>query len=494
MIRIPKGFGKLLGDPNYAWHFPTERFGAAGTSESWTRGKTLGGSSAINGLVYNRGHEKDWNDLLKHGNDAWGWDRILASYKEIEGHELGASEMRGANGPVKVAPVKNPDPLCHSMIDAGASIGLSAVDDLNASDKERIGLTIANIHGGQRISSAHAFLHPVSSRTNLVVETGVLVTKVIFEGDRAVGVEGRKGSQSVDYRTGATGEVILSLGGLGTPKLLQLSGVGPSEILRAAGIETRIDHARIGEGMREHRCFPITARLKENLGNNKRLATPLAQAITGARYLLTKRGPLAGPSYDVIGFLKTSPDRERVDAQILLAPLSVGSHEPGANPTIEREPGIQGIAYVLRPTSEGTIHVTSADPAVSARIVPNYLATGYDRETGLAAFRRLRALFESEPLATLIDHEIDPGANRQSDTEILENASESGYCGYHAVGTCAMGSAEGNPVDASLRVRGTTGLRVMDCSVLPTMVAGNLNGPMMAMANVAAAQILADRR
>jgi choline dehydrogenase-like flavoprotein len=491
LIRVPKGFGNLLGNPAWVWHYPTEPFGETGKVEAWVRGRTLGGSSAVNGLVYNRGQAPDWDGLAKVGNDAWGWSRMLASYREIEDHELGPSPLRGSSGPLHVAPVSGPDPLCDRFLEAGRAIGLRKVEDPNATDDERIGPVIANIDRGRRVSAAHAFLRPNERRGNLEVETRVLVTRVLFEGDRAVGVVARKGSRELEYRT--RGEIVLSLGSLATPKLLQLSGVGPPEVLRAAGIDLRVEHARIGEGMREHRCFQLSATLRENLGSNRKLATPIAQTLTALRYLATRGGPMAGPSYDVIGFLKTRPDAERVDAQILLAPISVGPRTPGANPSVEREPGIHAITFVLRPTSEGSVHITSDDPEAPLRVVPNYLATSHDRDVGIAAFRRMRQMFASDALASVIDHETGPGPDVQDDEQVLHAGMETGVCGYHAIGTCAMGSDADSPVDPRLRVRGSEGLRIMDCSVLPAMVAGNLNGPMMAMANVAAGLILEDR-
>lgn len=491
LIRVPKGFGRLLGDPTWVWHYPTEPFGETSKVEAWVRGRTLGGSSAVNGLVYNRGQAPDWDGLAKVGHDAWGWTRMLASYREIEDHELGPSALRGSGGPLHVAPVSSPDPLCGLFLEAGREIGLSKVEDPNATDDERIGPVIANIHRGRRVSSAHAFLRPSLGRDNLKVETRALATRLLFEGDRAVGVVARKGGRELEYR--ASGEIVLSLGSLATPKLLQLSGIGPAEVLRAAGIDLRLDHDRIGEGLREHRCFQLSARLRENLGSNRELSTPLAQGLTALRYLATRSGPMAGPSYDVVGFLKTRSDNARVDAQILLAPISVGPRTPGANPSVEREPGIHAITFVLRPTSEGSVHITSDDPEAPLRVVPNYLATSHDQEVGIAAFRRMRDMFASDALAPVIDHETGPGSDLQDDEQLLRAGIETGVCGYHAIATCAMGPDASSPVDPHLRVRGIESLRIMDCSVLPVMVAGNLNGPMMAMANVAAELILEDR-
>jgi choline dehydrogenase len=487
MIRIPKGFGKLLGDPDYAWHFPTAPFGPGGTVEAWTRGKTLGGSSAINGLVYNRGQRADWDQLERLGDKGWGWDAILASYKRIEDNQLGPTATRGVGGPLTISKVRDPDPLCDALIASGDAVGMRPVDDLNEIDDERIGLTMATIGKGRRVSAAHAFLHPVRDRGNLTVEVQALATEILFEGERAVGVRVRQRDRVVDHR--ADREVILSLGSIQTPKLLQLSGVGPAAVLRAAGIDVRVDQPNVGGRLREHRCFPLQARLRENLGYNRKLARPLGQALNGLRYLATRKGPLAAPSYDVIGFMKSTPGAARVDAQVLLAPFSVAAHAPGENPGLEREPGIQCIGYVLRPTSEGSAHITAADPDAPLDIVPNYYGTADDREVGLALFGRMREMFASDALARHIDHETVPGASVQDDHAIIDTALAHGYCGYHAIGTCAMGPDEHDVVDPQLRVRGVDGLRVMDCSVLPTMVSGNLNGPMMAMAGVAADMI-----
>jgi choline dehydrogenase-like flavoprotein len=374
------------------------------------------------------------------------------------------------------------------MIEAGAAVGMRPVDDMNASDDERIGPAMSTIHRGRRVSAAHAFLHPVRRRPNLQIETGAHATRLLVEGDRAAGVCAQQRGRNVEFR--ARREVVLCLGSIGTPKLLQLSGIGPSAVLRAAGIDVRVDQSFVGGRMREHRCFPLQARLSQNLGSNRKLATPFAQLRTSLEYLLTRRGPLATPSYDVVGFLKSAPGRDRVDAQILFAPTSVASRVPGENPQIEREPGIHCIGYVLRPTSEGSVHITSADPSAALRIVANYLATPEDQEVGLGVFRRMREMFASDALAPFIERETVPGPSVEDDAALIEMALEHGFCGYHAVGTCAMGPDERDVVDARLRVRGVDQLRVMDCSVLPTMIAGNLNGPMMAMANIAADIIL----
>jgi choline dehydrogenase len=488
LIRIPKGFGKLLGDPKYAWHYPTTPFGRGHTVEAWTRGKVLGGSSALNGLVYNRGARPDWDELERLGNKGWNWDAIVSAYRDFEDNQLGPSATRGTGGPLTISKAAQVDPVNEALIAAGAAVGMAQADDLNESDGPRIGLAMSNIAKGRRVSAAHAFLHPVAKRANLTIQTNALATQVVFEGSRAVGVQARQGNATRTYR--ASKDIVLSLGSLQTPKLLQLSGIGPADVLRSAGVAVRVDQPSVGGRLREHRCFPLQARLREDIGYNRKLATPFAQAITGARYLMTHKGPMAVPSYDVVGFLRTDDQQPRVNAQVLMAPFTVGSHAPGGNPTVEREPGVQAIGYVLRPDSEGSAHITAADPEAPLEIVPNYFVTDHDRSVGLAVFGKMREVFASPALADLIDHETIPGASVTSDDDIIETAFVDGYCGYHAIGTCAMGQEESHVVDERLRVRGVDGLRIMDCSILPVMVSGNLNGPMMAMASVAASMIL----
>jgi choline dehydrogenase-like flavoprotein len=261
-------------------------------------------------------------------------------------------------------------------------------------------------------------------------------------------------------------------------------------VLGSAGVDVRVDQPNVGARMREHRCFTLQFRLNENVGYNRELSSSVAQTISGAKYLATKRGALAAPSYDVIGFLQTRSDLTRPDAQILMAPWTAAPVVPGKALGLEREPGLQCIGYIMRPDSEGSVQITSSDPDAPLDITPNYFTSAHDRAVGVAIFRKMREMFASEPIAKRIDHETLPGAVIEDDDAIIDSGLEHGYCGYHTVGTCAMGPADSDVVDSQLRVRGVDNLRVVDCSVLPVMVAGNLNGPIMAMAWRAADMIL----
>jgi choline dehydrogenase len=288
-------------------------------------------------------------------------------------------------------------------------------------------------------------------------------------------------------------EVILALGSLNSPQLLQRSGIGPRDVLRAAGVDVVHDIANVGRRLREHRCAAVKMRLKENLGYNRSLASKFGQAKLGVRYLATRKGPLAAPAFDIVAFAKTNPELDRVDAQFMMGPWTIPTYQTGEPIAIEQEPGISCLAEVLRPNSEGSITITNADPSAPPIIETGYLTTDHDRKVAANAVRRMRELFVQSPIADRISHETFPGREVQTDDEIIYSALDGGYSGYHAIGTCAMGPGQDDVVDGTLRVRGIDNLRVVDCSVMPTMVAGNLNGPMMAMAWRAADFILDGR-
>jgi choline dehydrogenase len=451
------------------------------------RGKLLGGSSSINGMVYNRGHQPDYDHLADLGDPEWRWDNILAAYTAIEDNALGATATRGQGGPLHVSTVRDADPLCDEMIAAGGALGWKPVADFNETDEERIGYTMCTIKDGRRFSAARAFLHPAADRPNLTIATDTEAVRLLRDGDRITGVHVRQNGALVEYR--ARREVILALGSIATPKLLQLSGIGPGDVLGAAGVDVVVDNPNVGAHMREHRCFNVQFRLNKDVGYNRLLATKPRQALTGARYLLKRKGPMAAPAFDVAAFVKTRDDLDRPDAQLLMNPLSVAYDNNGMLGT-ERAPGAAIIGFVLRPESEGRIAITSADPDVPLDIEANYYTHPYDRAVGAGIFRTIRTLFSTSPLAEFIDHETAPGPEVGTDEEAIDSALTSGYCGYHAIGTAAMGPGESSVVDPVLRVRGVSGLRIVDCSVLPTMVAGNLNGPIMAMAWHAANLIL----
>lgn len=488
LIAVPRGFSELLGDSTTAWHYPTRSFGPAGQVEHWVRGKTLGGSSAVNGMVYNRGHRADYDALAARGNPGWGWDDMLPVFKAIEDHQLGASEVRGAGGPLHVSTVDGDDPLLEDVITAGTELGWQRARDLNDSDEERIGYAMATIRDGRRVSAANAFLHPVADRPNLTVVLRTTIDRVVLDGGRAVGVQGRQDAEPVTYR--ARREVIVSAGALATPKILQLSGIGDRETLASAGIDGVVESPNVGARMHEHRGFTLQFRLTENLGYNRLLSTPDGQQQAMAEYQTSGGGPMAAPSFDIVGFFKTRPELDRPDAQLLIAPFSMLPPEPGQAIKIEPEPGMLCVAYPLRTDSEGSVHISSADPDAPLDIDPGYFSTDQDRTTSVEVFRAVRRLFATAPIADRVTHETTPGHAVRTDHEIITAGLTTGTCAYHASGTAAMGPHDDDVVDAHLRVRGVGGLRVVDGSVLPIMISGNPNGPITALAWHAADYIL----
>jgi choline dehydrogenase len=301
-----------------------------------------------------------------------------------------------------------------------------------------------------------------------------------------VGVRGR-GVEAVARR-----EVILAAGTNATPTILQRSGIGRAETLRSAAVDVLVESPNVGGRMREHRTFLLQFRLAEDLGYNRLLGTEAGRSVAEREYRETRRGVLAAPAFDIAGFFKTRPELDRPDAQTQIAPFSVLPPEPGKSLQVEREPGMLCIGYLLRPDSEGSVRLASADPDAPPDIDPNYFATEHDRRTTVDAFRVLRRLFATAPLRGRIEHETVPGSEVESDQEIIDAGLVTGACGYHAVGTCAMGPKPDDVVDPRLRVRGVRSLRVVDASVLPTMISGNLNGPVSALAWRAADLILED--
>ena len=491
-FKIPKlGAGLLLS--KHAWNYTTERFGPENHYEIWPRGKVLGGSTALNGMVYNRGTKSDYDELEGLGNKGWGWDDILPAFEAIEDNRCGPGPGRGVGGPLHIS-IPELDEIGRDVIEAGVRQGFVGLDDINDSEAERIAPAMGNIYKGFRVSAADAFLFPVLKRPNLTVTTHALAQRLIFENGRAVGVV-TSSNGTVSEARGR--EVILAAGALESPKLLQVSGIGPREVLEDAGVSVYLERENVGRRMHEHFSVINAYRLKEDLGYNKQLRTTFAKGITLLKYLATRKGMLATPTGEVIAVFKSSDEAERVDAQMLVSMMSVagGTVRPDKldesnNLGIDPLPGVSLMCEILRPTSEGSIRISGAGPDDPLLITPNYLATEYDRRTSVNLLRRVRELFAQSPLADRLVHELVPGSEYQSDDEMVEVILNYGTTGSHAINTCGMGPGDEDIVDDRLRVRGIDGLRIMDCSVIPMMVSGNLNGPTMAMAWRAADLIL----
>ncbi|PBC35659.1 GMC oxidoreductase [Rhodococcus sp. ACS1] len=494
MIYIPKGF--YYAPSKLYKQYETTPFGPNGQTEKWARGRVLGGSSSINGVHYNRGWAEDFDGIEALGNPGWGWDTILPIYRALEDHSLGESDTRGSGGPLGVQVPRKGHEAGEILKEAGANLGWAKVQDVNASDQERIGYAPASTRNGTRVSASRGFLRPARKRKNLTVLVHTELTELVFEGMRVVGVKARSKKGGIqEYR--AKREVILSMGSFESPLTLERAGIGRGDALRAAGVKVRLESPNVGEGLREHRAVGLQARLTRNVGFNKQVSSLPRRGFTGARYLVERTGIVSRPAYELAAYFKTRPEAPRPDAQMFLSPMSVMQQGEGevqhSRLQPEQQPGVMFLTYALRPTSVGSVHLTGPTPSSAPRIDPNYLSTQYDRDTTVRAFLKVRELLESSSLSDIIEAETVPGPDVNSIDDIEHYIVTEGSTGYHSLGTCAMGPNDDDVVDARLKVRGIEGLRVVDASVFPTMPSGNCNVPTMAFAWHAAALILAER-
>lgn len=487
-ISMPKGLAKVMQDPKHLWvHASKPEDSTAGQSEMWVRGRVLGGSSSVNGMMYVRGQPADFDAIAAVSSDDWSWEHIAQAYRALENHELGAAPTRGDKGPLRVSMPTMRDKLSEAQIAAGETLGWTRKVDVNAPDDDvGIGYAPRTIYKGKRQSAAQAFLRPAEKRANLTIFTERTVNRVLFEAKRAVGVEVLKDGQAETIQ--ARREVIVCGGAMASPAILERSGIGDAARLQALGIPVVHHNPEVGEGLIEHRGIIMQWKLKGQSQNQEFSGWRLLAAT--ARYYLTGDGPMSSAAYEIGGWFKTAPGLNRPDAQMLVAPYSFDFAKQRA--VLEAFPGMNAVVYPLRPTSRGSIHIDSTDPDAAAGFSPNYRSTEADRKAMVGAVRVMRDYARQPSLAGLIAEETMPGAAFQSDAEILKAYDQFGTCGYHAVGSCRMGKDAASVVDPQLKVRGVQNLRIIDTSIMPAIPAGNTNGPTMAMAWRAADIVLRD--
>lgn len=484
LIPMPLGVGKLFRIPSGRDYYSLYKVSPGGNRPPnyWMKGKTIGGSSSVNGSVYMRGLPSDYDRWEALGCAGWGWRTMGRAFRDIENHQLGAAEWRGAGGPLNVS-VSRPGALGRAVIAAAGEAGVATAEDINDPSISPLGVfgpQPCTIWRGRRMSAAKAFLDPSRRRPNLDVVTETDVVGIAFDGLRASGVHirGKAGVHTVN----AGREIILSAGAIHSPKLLQLAGIGPAALLKAHGIDVRVDAPDVGRNLQDHRSMGTIFRLKHGGRNNELRGFRLA--LSALAYAFGRRGALTSCVWECGGLVRTMADLAEPDCQV---GVSVFTHDEKGVPAT---PSMAIRGYVCRPESRGEIRIASSDPAAPPDIDANFLSHPYDREHLVSLFRFFRKLADQPALAAFAPTELMPGAHVATDDDIIEENFAQGTCSFHISGTCRMGDDARAVLTPDLRVRGVSGLRVVDTSAMPRLVSGNTNGPVMAFAWHAATRIL----
>jgi choline dehydrogenase len=495
-IQTPIGYAKTFNDASVNWMYQSEPVpGLGGRTVPVPRGKVLGGSSSINALVHIRGQAADYDDWRDMGATGWGWRDVLPYFRRLEDHQHGASDLHGKGGPVAVTdPSRSAHRTTRSYYDAAAELGIPYNADLNGETQEGVGPYHLTVRAGLRCSAARAYLWPSQSRKNLFVETDALVTRIVFEGQRAVGVDVRKHGETRFLR--AQREVMLAAGAINSPQLLQLSGVGPAVLLQEQGIPVVVANEAVGAHLQDHAAYDHYYRSKVRT-LNATLYPWWGQAFWGAIYLMFRRGPLALSINQGGGFVRSAPNRPRPNMQLYFCPMSFQKAPAGSSAFIlpDKQSGFSLTVSPTRPLSRGWVRIRSADPAIPPAIQPNLLGDERDVAEMLEGARLLRQLRSTEALSAIIDHETIPGVEVQDDADFIADIRAKSSSIFHPCGSCRMGiDPRISAVDPKLRVHGAIGLRVVDASVFPSITSGNLNAPSIMVGEKGADLILADTR
>ena len=497
-IHVPVGYLYCIGNPRTDWLYRTgEEAGLGGRSLAYPRGRVLGGSSSINGMIYMRGQREDYDEWARATGDAsWSWDAVLPVFKRSEDHHGGADAWHGAGGPWRVERQRLKWQVLEAFREAAQQAGIPATDDFNRGDNSGVGYFEVNQKRGVRWNASKAFLRPALERPNLTVVTGAQVRRLTFDGKRCTGVAYRGGaSGSREFVAQARGEVVLAAGAVNSPQLLELSGIGNGARLQQLGIDVLHDLRGVGENLQDHLQLRLAYRVRGVRTLNTMTAHWWGKLMIGVQYALWRSGPMSMSPSQLGAFAKSSDDDAsitRPDIEYHVQPLSLDRFgEP-----LHRFDAFTASACHLRPTSRGSIHIASPDPFAPPTIAPNYLSTDYDRHVAANALRLTRRIVQAPALARYAPEEILPGPKFQTEEELVAAAGAIGTTIFHPVGTCRMGCADdpGAVVDARLRVFGVTGLRVVDASVMPTITSGNTNSPTLMIAERASDMIRADRR
>jgi choline dehydrogenase len=486
-IHIPLGYGKLANNPKVNWLYKSEPEPELNNRQiTQPRGKVLGGSSSINGLLYVRGQHEDFDHWRQLGNTGWGFADVLPYFRRAEDQQRGADAMHGVGGPLAVSDVSEPHPLCEAFIDAAGQAGYPRNDDFNGETQEGVGYFQLTTKNGRRWSTAVGYLRPARRRPNLKIATDALATRLLFSGRRAIGVEYRQGDSL--HTAHANAEVIVAGGAFNSPQLLQLSGIGPAELLREHGIPVIADMPGVGADLQDHLQARIQYRCTEPITMNDVINNWRHRYGEGLRYVLSRKGLLTIGAGYAGAFLRTRPELATPDVQIHFLIFSADT----AGASLHDFSGFMVSVCQLRPESRGFVHIKSRDPSVPPAIQPRYLTNRLDCDTVVDGLKLMRRIMEQPSMRRYIAEELTPGPNCVSDADLLAFAREAGTTVYHPTSTCRMGNDERAVVDSRLRLRGFERLRVVDASIMPALVSGNTNAPVVMIAEKGADMILED--
>ena len=488
-IHVPLGYAKLFKDKSVNWMYQTEpEPGLGGRQVFQPRGKVLGGSSSINGLLYVRGQHEDYDRWRQHGNAGWGYEDVLPYFKKAENQQRGADTYHGVDGPLPVSDWRHADPLSEAFVVAAAETGIPTNPDFNGATQEGAGFFQTTTRRGRRASTAFSYLRPARGRGNLHVETEALAQRILFEGRRARAVEYRQGSSLRTAR--AWKEILVAGGAYNSPQLLQLSGVGPAELLKRHGIEIVLDAPGVGNDLQDHMQVRLVMRCAQRVTLNDIVNHPVRRVMAGVQYAALRKGPLTIAAGTSGAFFKTNPRLASPDIQIHFLPFSTDK----MGEKLHSFSGFSASVCQLRPESRGSLRIKSADPTVPPEIRINYLATETDRAAFIEGLKVLRKILNAPALKPYVAEEVAPGSKVSSDEELLSFCRQTGSTVYHPTSTCRMGNDPLAVVDQRLRLRGIEGLRVVDASIMPDLMSGNTNAPTIMIAEKASDMILEDAR
>lgn len=484
-FHIPVGYFKTMHTPKFDWCYQTEPdSGLNGRVLNWPRGKVLGGSSSLNGLLYVRGQPRDYDRWRQMGNDGWGWKDVLPLFKRSEDQERGKDDFHEVGGPLSVSDMGLRRPICDAWVAAAQTEGYSFNDDYNGVRQEGVGYLQLTTKKGRRCSAAVAYLNPTKYRKNLSIITRAHVQRVLIEDKRADGVLFRDQNGN-DIEIRARREIILSAGTIGSPHIMMLSGIGDAEHLRDNGIEVAANLPGVGKNLQDHLQARLVFKCHEPTLNDE-VCSQFSQAKIGLKYLLFRSGPMTMAASLAVGFLKTRKELETPDIQFYIQPWSADSPGEGVHPFSAFTTSV----CQLRPESRGEIRLRSANSDDHPKIIPNYLASSVDRDTIVEGVKIARRIVNRKPLADSISTEFQPGIGVAHENAILDWVRNSATTIYHPAGTCKLGSGSDAVVDAKLRVHGISGLRIADCSIMPEIVSDNTNAPAIMIGEKASDLIL----